>query len=78
MPAITNAKTSDNKLDHRNKIRLPSAVIEEMGLGKGSKLSVVWGKNYQCVVIVPVEAKLGDKTRERIEHLCNEPLETNR
>lgn len=75
---IENTKSVENKLDQRNKIRLPLSVTEELGLGKGGKLSLVWGKNHQCVVIIPVDAKLGDKTRERIDHLCNEPLETNR
>jgi bifunctional DNA-binding transcriptional regulator/antitoxin component of YhaV-PrlF toxin-antitoxin module len=78
MPEIANVKTVDNKLDNRGKIKLPSSVIEELGLSKGNKLSVIWGRNYHCVVILPVEAKLGKIVQERIEHLCNEPLGTER
>jgi antitoxin component of MazEF toxin-antitoxin module len=75
---MDNVKSVENKLDLRSKIRLPLSVLEELGLGKGNKLQLVWGKNHQCIVIIPVDAKVGDKTRERIDHLCNEPLETNR
>jgi len=78
MTQITNVKTLDNKLDNRGKIKLPVAVLEELGLSRGSKLSVLWGKTYQCVVIIPVDAQLGSIMRERIEKICNEPLKTER
>ena len=76
---VATVKSQESVLRSRNLIKMPTAVLEELGLSmiKGSKMLVWWGKNYQCVVITPIDAKLGDKTKERIHNLTNEPLDTS-
>ena len=71
-------KTKDTPVRSRNLIQLPTSVCEELGLERGSKITVHWGKNYECVIITPLQAKLSDRTRERIRILTSEPLDTNR
>ena len=77
MPDNT-SKTIDMPLRGRNLIKLPEAVIEECNLSKGSPLSVTWGKNYSCVIVMPPHIKLGDNQKERIRILTTEPLDSNR
>ena len=73
--AVTN-KSMTTKVNHRNQVRLPSSVIDEQGLAKGSPVNVLWGHNYSCVIIIPHQAELGSNQRERVRMLCNKPLDS--
>ena len=73
------AKSKEVAVRSHNLVRLPAVVCEESGIeGKGSKVQVLWGRNYRCVVILPINVQLGKIVRDRINNLCNEPLETER
>ena len=69
-------RTMTTKVNHRNQVRLPSSVVDEQGLVKGSPVDVLWGHNYQVVILIPHQAELGNNQRERIRILCNKPLDT--
>lgn len=69
-------KALDVTVSRRNQVMLPVSMCEECGIGKGDKVRRYWGKNYQCVVIVPVDVKLGDNAMSRIRILTTEPLDT--
>lgn len=68
-PKVINAK-----LNSRGMIKLPQVVIEEMGLTKGSMVQVMYGKNYNSAVIVPVGVRLEGRQAERIAIIVNESL----
>jgi hypothetical protein len=70
----TPVKSISSPIRMRGVVKLPQVVIEEQGLGKGSKLTVTYGKNYTAVVIMPEGTKLNDRMAERINLLVNEPL----
>jgi len=73
------AKFKEVIVRSQNLVKLPATVCEECGLdGKGSRVQVLWGKNYQCVVILPINARLGKLQQERVNNLCNEALDTDR
>ena len=72
-------KSREVAIRSQSLVKLPATVCEECGLdSKGSMVQVLWGKNYRCVVIVPVGTKLGRLQVERINNLCNEPLDVER
>lgn len=72
------SKSVPTKLDYRSRVKLPEVIIEELALTKDSKVVVTYGRNYSCVIITPVETKLGSIQKERINKLTCEPLETER
>jgi hypothetical protein len=71
-------KTMVKKIIRRNTVPLPSSFIEENGLEKMSTVNVMYGKNYQCVIIIPTGVTLGSIMKERINRLVTEPLSTER
>jgi hypothetical protein len=70
----TQPKIQQVKLDARCKVKLPQVVIEELGLVKGSIMQVMYGKNYNAVIIIPAGAKPEGRQAERISYLVNEAL----
>lgn len=69
-----NVKSIVTKLWGRGVVKLPQAVIEEQGLGKKSDITIMYGKNYTAMVILPNGIKLNDRMQERISILVNESL----
>lgn len=67
-------KSITSKVWGRNIVKLPQVVVEERELVKGSKVTVMYGKNYSAVVIIPEGIKLNDRMQERISILVNETL----
>ena len=72
------AKTVVRKIIRVNEVTLPNAFIEENDIKGTNTVDVMYGKNYQCVVIVPTSCKLGAIMKERINKLTTEPLSTER
>ena len=68
-------KSKDVAIRSRNLFQLPASICEECDLIKGSKMKAYWGKNFSCVVIVPVTAKLSDTQADRIRILTTLPLD---
>ena len=73
--AVTTVKIVPSPIRQRSLVKLPMAVIEEHGLGKGNTVNVTYGKNYTCVIILPTNIKLSDRMAERINLLVNEALD---
>lgn len=67
-------KTKTWKITNRRLVQLPSVFIEENNIIKDCKLSVLYGCNYKCVIVIPDGTKLSDRTLERISILVNESL----
>lgn len=67
-------KTKTWKITNRRLVQLPSVFIEENNIIKDSKLSVMYGNNYKCVIVIPDGTKLSDRTLERISIIVNESL----
>ena len=67
--------TMTTNLRGRNLVKIPTAFIEQQGLPKRAPLTVIWGKNYQFVAILPAHVKMSSRMEERLTLLCNEPLE---
>ncbi len=55
-------------------VKIPAVIIEEQGYNKGSKVNILYGKNYTAVVILPPDLKLNDRMAERVNLLVNEQL----
>jgi antitoxin component of MazEF toxin-antitoxin module len=72
--AIAPTKVISTNIRNRSLVKLPTAVIEELGLNKGSTVTVTYGKNYTAVIILPSGIKLNDRMQERISILVNEQL----
>ena len=68
-------RTMTTKVNHRNQVRLPSSVVDEQGLVKGSPVNVLWGKNYQVCILIPTHVKLTGRMLERATLLVNESLD---
>ncbi len=72
--AIAPMKNVTVNIRQKCMVKLPAAILEEHNIGKGSNLSVAYGKNYTAVVILPSNIKVNDRMLERISILVNEPL----
>ena len=70
----TQPKIVISPLRMRSLIKIPQAVIEEVGLTKGSEMQVFYGRNYSAVVILPMGIKLQERQAERISIIVNEAL----
>lgn len=68
-------KSIKSSLLNQKLVRFPQVVIEEHQLGKDTPLSVIYGKNYTCVIILPENTKLNNNMQERISILVNEKLD---
>ena len=68
-------RTMTTRVTHRRQAKLPSSVIEEHKLVKGSPVNVMWGKNYTCVIILPSHVELTGRMLERATLLVNESLD---
>ena len=68
-------KTIKSALLNKKLVRIPQVVIEEHQLSKDKPLSVTYGKNYTCIIIMPESTKLSPNMQERISLLVNEKLD---
>lgn len=72
--AIAPTKTTTTIIKQKCMVKLPAAILEEHNIVKGSTLTMIYGKNYTAVVILPSNIKVNDRMLERISILVNEPL----
>ena len=72
---VDNYKIKNEKLDKRGKIKLPSAMIEECNMTDGAGLEIIYGKTYNCAIIIPAGSVIGKRNQERIGILVNEKLD---
>ena len=69
-------KSTQRNLLRGKYVKLPEVVLEECSLSSSTPVEVLYGGNHSCAFILPVDSKLGDRTKERLNNLLNEPLET--
>lgn len=63
------------KMDKKGRIKLPPAMAMESGLDNGTLATVFYGKNYNCVIIIPSSIKeLHPDMEKRIEILVTDKL----
>jgi len=55
--------------------KLPAVMLEENNLEKGSRITVYYGKNCKCAIVVPADTVLSNTMQERISILVNEKLD---
>lgn len=69
--------TVPTKIRQRNVIKLPEAFTMMNGLEKGSMVNLTFGQNFQCLIILPADAKLHHRMEERISILTTSPLDSS-
>ena len=65
-------------LPKRRTIKVPEIMSDADTIPSGKEVDIVYGRNFQVVVVIPHGIKLGKLQQERIQRFTDEPLETDR
>lgn len=69
------AKQRDEKIISKKYVKVPALVLEENNMVTGSDITLYYGKNCKCLVILPKGTKLNNDMQTRINILTNENLD---